>query len=178
MTARLLVLIIGLCQGCPPQAVRQSGPVTVDRGSSVKLSCHFSMRLRLQKPSLTWVRKDENDAETTIYPSDGSTDATRASLDAEAFKISMDAGINLRDLRQRDSGRYFCCVTILSGGVQKECRGNGTHLTVRAAMYDTPIACSPLGVVGAALLVLHGMVYKQWMEYRKVHVRQERHWRQ
>ncbi|KAM4025832.1 uncharacterized protein ACNLHF_026259 [Anomaloglossus baeobatrachus] len=165
MTVQLLVLITGICAGCPPHSVLQSGPVTVVRRSSVKLSCNFSLSLRLQKPSLTWVRKDENEEETKIYPSGSS----RILVDTEAFQSSMDAGIWLRDVRRRDTGRYFCCVTILHGGAQEQCRGDGTQLTVRATAYDTLIACCPLGVFIAALLVLHGMVYTQWMEYRKVH---------
>lgn len=168
----LLVITMPMSKGCN-QPVWQSGPQTVDRGSSVKLNCSLSLMLYLKKPFLTWIKIDKNEVETQIYPSNGSSDTTRFHVDSEAFHKSMDAGILLSDLRGRDSGRYLCSVIILRRGMPQECRGQGTYVTVRATMYDKLIACCPLGVFIAALLVLHGMVYKQWMGNRKFTRRSE-----
>ncbi|XP_069838318.1 uncharacterized protein [Dendropsophus ebraccatus] len=147
------------------QLVEQSGPQIVERGSSVKLNCSLSQNIYLMKPSLTWIKIDETGVEHRIYPSDGSLDTARFHVDPEAFKMAKDAGILLRDLRGQDSGRYVCIVTILQNGMADECRGAGTDLIVQATMCDTVIACFPLGVFIVVLLVLHGMVYKQWTEY-------------
>ncbi|XP_040296822.1 uncharacterized protein LOC121008387 [Bufo bufo] len=165
----LLAAVIPMAEGCLKQQVWQSGPQTVDRGSSLKLNCSFSLSLQLQKPSLTWIKIDENERETRIYPSDRSSDSARFLVNSEGFRISRDAGILLSDLRGRDSGLYVCSVTVHQTG--QECRAGGTHLTVRVTLFDTLIACCPLGVLIAALLVLHCMVYKQWMEYKKDHNR-------
>ncbi|XP_063788577.1 uncharacterized protein LOC134943950 isoform X2 [Pseudophryne corroboree] len=154
-------------QGSPDLLVWQSNVVTVERKRSVKLNCTVSKTLHLQKPALTWIKRYRNGEEVQVYPADKYWDQDRFQVDGEGFQNLLDAGILMTDLRRQDSGLYLCCITPLQGSMTKEC-GGGTYLTIQATNYDRLIACCPLGVFIAALLVLHGLVYKQWVEYRKL----------
>ncbi|XP_077303628.1 uncharacterized protein LOC143923698 [Lithobates pipiens] len=170
MAAALLLLIIIYAQpstGCPDHVVLQSGEITVQRGACLKLNCTFNATLQDKKPSLKWTRKKGN-KEVTIYPEQSASDKARFHMDPEAFKNQADAGLIMKDLTGRDSGLYLCRITVLEDGGQKEYRINGIYLNVQGTLYDTLIACCPLGVFIAALLVLHGMVYKQWREHKKL----------
>ncbi|XP_063788576.1 uncharacterized protein LOC134943950 isoform X1 [Pseudophryne corroboree] len=163
----ILILVIKTSRGSPDLLVWQSNVVTVERKRSVKLNCTVSKTLHLQKPALTWIKRYRNGEEVQVYPADKYWDQDRFQVDGEGFQNLLDAGILMTDLRRQDSGLYLCCITPLQGSMTKEC-GGGTYLTIQATNYDRLIACCPLGVFIAALLVLHGLVYKQWVEYRKL----------
>ncbi|XP_075037549.1 uncharacterized protein LOC142098612 [Mixophyes fleayi] len=169
MSAALLLTLlffINTSRGAPDRLVWQSDDLTIERKGSVKLNCSFDESLLKQKPSLRWIKMGRNKRELEIYPN--YKYSVRFHVDIEAFKNLEDAGIVMNDLRRQDSGVYICCVTIQDSGVSKECRGKGTYLTIQATNYDRLVACCPLGVFLATLLVLHGLVYKQWVEYEKL----------
>ncbi|KAM4698671.1 signal-regulatory protein beta-1-like [Rhinophrynus dorsalis] len=122
-----------LCPSASPDTqVWQPCEVTVERGSSAQLNCTFSKVLQLEKPSLTWVRKQQGGDEVRIYPPDPHAVQVQVELDSERFQNQSDARILLKDLRVQDSGMYWCSITILKTG--KEYRGKGTRLTVTGAV--------------------------------------------
>ncbi|XP_075421308.1 natural cytotoxicity triggering receptor 3-like [Ascaphus truei] len=164
----IVFLMVHLPAGAAHTEVWQHPEVFAVRRSSTKLNCTFTKTLQQLKPSLTWMKEQQRGGEVQVYPSELPLEQARVQVDAAFFQSRQDAGLILEDLRVGDSGVYHCCITVLQDGEETQYRGRGTRLIVTATEYDSLIACCPLGVLIAALLVLHFMIYQQYLQYRNL----------